>query len=156
MSVRWTSATIAFLAAASAALFGGCFPGGPRFSPDPQPALSAEEAELGALPVFITDQTTDGRLAKIRGKVLNPYHDSIEGVRMIYRDVASGSDLRVLNQFQKVIEQPIDAGNSRLFRWDIESMYMGSAGARFHIMAFAIKRKGQTMPLPPGWRADLD
>lgn len=156
MKGRWLRGAILSLAAGLSALFVGCFPGGPRFSPDPQPAVSAEEAKVGGLRLFITDQTTDGRVVKIRGKILNPYKERIDGVRMIYLDIAVGEEFRVLGQSQKLIDETIDGGGSRLFRWDIESMYSGTAGARFQLLAFAIKRGDQTLPLPLGWEEGDD
>ena len=118
--------------------------------------ISAQARDAGVLPVFITDQMTDGRNVKLRGKIRNPYSESILGVRLIYLDLAPGVPERVLGHALRIIDLELGAGRDAPLRWDIQTMYAGSPGARFSLMAFAIRRGGKELPLPPGWEAGDD
>ncbi len=118
--------------------------------------ISAEAREVGALPVFITDQTTDGRNVKLRGKIRNPYPESILGVRLVYLDLAPGAEGRVLGHALRILDLEVGSGQETPLRWDIQTMYAGSSAGRFGLMAFAIKRGGQDLPLPPGWEEGDD
>ncbi len=118
--------------------------------------ISAQAREVGVLPVFITDQTTDGRNVKLRGKIRNPYPESILGVRLVYLDLAPGAPERVLDHAVRIIDVEMGAGQDTPLRWDIQTMYAGSPGARFSLMAFAIRRGGKDLPLPPGWEEGDD
>jgi hypothetical protein len=118
--------------------------------------ISAQARGVGVLPVFITDQTTDGRNVKLRGKIRNPYPESILGVRLVYCYIAAGAPARVLDHTLRIIDLEVGAGQDALLRWDIQTMYAGSPGAHFSLMAFAIKRGGKDLPLPPGWEEGDD
>lgn len=118
--------------------------------------ISAQAREVGVLPVFITDQMTDGRNVKLRGKIRNPYPESILGVRLVYLDLAPGTPERVLDHALRIIDLELGAGQDAPLRWDIQTMYAGSPGARFTLMAFAIRRGGKDLPLPPGWEEGDD
>ena len=118
--------------------------------------ISAQAREVGVLPVFITDQTTDGRNIKLRGKIHNPYPESILGVRLVYLDVVPGAPERVLGYALRIMDLELGAGQDAPLRWDVQTMYVGSPGARFRLMAFAISRGGKHLPLPPGWEEGDD
>ncbi len=118
--------------------------------------MPAQAREAGMLSIFITDQTTDGRNVKLRGKIHNPYPEAISGVRLIYLDLAPGAPPRVLGHVLRIIDQEVGAGQDTPLRWDVQTMYAASPGARFNLMAFAIKRGDQTLPLPPGWEEGDD
>ncbi len=112
--------------------------------------------ELGVLPIFVTDQTTDGRNVKLRGKIRNPYPEAIQGVRLMYLDIAPGNPRRVLDTALRITDVDVGPGQETPLRWDIQTMYAGSAGARFELGAFAISRGGKALPLPPGWEPGDD
>lgn len=48
------------------------------------PSLPVNDAELGQVQLFVTDQTTDGRNMKLRGLLRNPYPEDVEGVRVLF------------------------------------------------------------------------
>lgn len=118
--------------------------------------ISAQAREFGVLPIFITDQMTDGRNIKLRGKIRNPYPESISGVRLVYVDLASGSQERELGHALRILDLELGSGQETLLRWDVQTMYAGSSGARFNLLAFAIKRGAEELPFPPGWEAGDD
>lgn len=130
-------------------------PGGQAAKADPSD-VQREMAEFGMLDIFITDQLTDGRNLKLRGRITNPYSEPIEGIRLIYLDVSVGTPQRVLDHALKIIDTTVEAKASATLRWDIQTMYAGADGARFSLMAFAIKRGGASLPWPPGWEAGDD
>src|SRR5258706_9181230 len=70
----------------------------------PQTEIAPALAALGALPVFITDQVTDGRNLKLRGTIRNPYAETIEDIRLIYLDVAAGTPERILSHDLKIVK----------------------------------------------------
>ena len=150
----WPMASVAAIAAAGA-LSCGTPPAGTAGSYRPG-EISAQGRELGVLPVFITDQMTDGRNVKLHGKIRNPYSESILGVRLVYLDLAPGTPGRVLGHVLRIIDLEMGAGQDTPLRWDIQTMYAGSPGARFSLMAFAIRRGGKDLPLPPGWEEGDD
>jgi len=137
----------------AACLSSGCAAG--AIPPDGVP-VTQQQASVGALRIFLTDQTTDGRFLKLRGKIINDYAEPIDGVRMIYLGLAAGDEPRILDHKLKIVEAQIAPGASEMFRWDIESIYMGGAGGRFQVLGFAIKRGATTLPLPPGWETGDD
>lgn len=121
------------------------------------PAVQLPEmllSELGQLQVFITGQTTDGRNIKLRGLIRNPYSDPVEGVRVIFRMLtAPSADARELDRVQKVLEEQLASGEQTALRLDVQTMYAGQSGmSGFSLQAFAIKRGGQVLPPPPGWK----
>jgi len=122
----------------------------PAVPPMPRNALLAA---LGQLPVFITDQTTDGRNIKLRGLVANPFPDPVDGVRVVFRMLAAPDDAaRELDRFQKIMHVQLAAGARAPMSWDIQTMYAGVGGSRFTLEAFAIKCGDQVLPLPPDWK----
>jgi hypothetical protein len=133
-----------------------CGPARRHTEPATMPPLPAEMplAALGQLPVFLTDQTSDGRNIKLRGLVGNPYPDSINGVRVIFRMLAAPDEAaRELDRFQKVMEVQLGPGARTPISWDIQTMYAGLAGrSGFTLQAFAIRRGDQMLPLPPDWK----
>ncbi len=111
-------------------------------------------AEFGQLPVFITSQLTDGRNVQLRGLVLNPYPEPVEGVRLIFRILPTpDAGARELDRFQKVTDDRIPSGGRAALRWDLQTMYAGQGGmSGFTLQAFALKRGGKDLPPPPDAR----
>lgn len=152
----WLCRSFTVLALAGAAV--SCAP--PQ-QPSPVDAGAATTPEavpeplngLGQLQVFVTGQMTDGRNIKLRGLIRNPYTDPVEGVRLIFR-MLSAPDVhaRELDRFQKVLGDRLDTGGQAAFSFDVQTMYAGASGAGFLIQAFAVKRAGQDLPLPPDWK----
>src|SRR5262249_29776706 len=129
----------------------------PPRTPDPielPPPSSIPLSEYGQLQVFITGQTTDGRNFKLRGLIRNPYPGTVEGARLMFRILTHpGPDARELELSQKVIETRLASGEQTALRWDLQSMYAGQSGVSgFMLQAFAIKRGGQELPVPPDWK----
>jgi hypothetical protein len=134
----------------------GCGP--PSEKPSPAAALPAEAdiplREFGQLQVFVTGQTSDGRNIKLRGLIRNPYADTVEGARLVFRMFTRvGPDATELDRMQKVIETRLGSGEQTALRWDLQSMYAGQSGVSgFTVQAFAITRGGEELPAPPDWK----
>ena len=111
-------------------------------------------AEFGRLPVFITDQTTDGRNLRLRGLVFNPYAETVDGVRLILRILPSpDAGARELDRFHRETDDHIPSRGQTALRFDVQTMYAGQAGMwGFDLQAFAIKRGGKDLPPPPDAR----
>lgn len=112
-------------------------------------------AEHGILPVFTTSLTTDGRNLHLRALVGNPYREPVEGVRAIFEVMAvQDPEGETLDRFERVMDVTIPSGERTSLRWDLQTMYAGSGAGGFRLVAFAVKRGGVTMPVPPGWTGD--
>ena len=112
-------------------------------------------AEHGILPVFTTSLTTDGRNLHLRALVGNPYPEPVEGVRAIFEIMArQDPEGETLDRFEREMDVTIPSGERAALRWDLQTMYAGPGTGGFRLVAFAVKRGGVTMPLPPGWRGD--
>ncbi len=111
-------------------------------------------AEFGQLQIFSPGLMTDGRNIKVRGRVRNPYPEPIEGIRVVFLMMASPENgARVLDRFQEVLHDRLAYDEQAPLRFDVQTMYAGMGGMnRFELLAFAIKRGGQYLPLPPGWK----
>jgi hypothetical protein len=119
-------------------------------SPD-LPAVDPALAERGVLQIFVTDQLTDGRNLKIRGRIRNPYDQPVDGVRLVLRILSMpGPQGHELDRFQQVLEERVEGGAQIPLRLDVQTMY-GTFGG-LTLQAFAIRRGGQTLPLPPEWK----
>jgi len=134
---------------------------GPLQAHRPEPGMESDERavtdmplrELGQLQVFITGQMTDGRNIMLRGLVRNPYPETVDGVRVLFRMLsAPGAEGRELDRMQKVLDVKLASGEQTGLRWDIQTMYAGPAGGGFQLLAFAVKRGDETLPPPPEWR----
>lgn len=110
--------------------------------------------EFGELQIFSTGLMTDGRNLKVRGLIRNPYSEPIDGIRVIFRMLASPEDgAREVDRFQRVLDHRLAAGEQTALRFDVQTMYAGMGGMnRFELAAFAIARGGQALPPPPGWK----
>jgi hypothetical protein len=110
-------------------------------------------AALGQLQVFVTSQVTDGRNIKLRGLIRNPYPETVDGVRVIMRILSEpGPSARELDRTQKVFDERVPGGEKTVLSLDVQTMYAGISGGGFQLLAFAIKRGDQVLPLPPDWK----
>jgi len=111
-------------------------------------------ADLGLLPVFITEQTSDGRMIHVRGLVGNPYPEAVEGVRVIVRILlAPRPDSEEVDRFQKEYRTRIASGDRASLRLDIRTPYASAEGTGgIFVQAFAIRRGSEYLPTPPDWR----
>ena len=123
--------------------------------PPPLPdAKAMPDGDLGLLPVFVTEQTSDGRVIHLRGLVGNPYPEPVEGVRVIVRILpAPRGDAEEVDRFQKEYRTRIGSGDRAALRLDVRTPYAAAEGTGgIFVQAFAIKRGGQFLPMPPDWR----
>ena len=130
----------------------------PAATPAEPPALPSPagvpQADLGLLPVFVTEQTRDGRLIQVRGLVGNPYHEPVEGIRVIVRILlAPRADAEEVDRFQKEYRTRIASGDRAALRLDIRTPYARAEGTGgIFLQAFAIRRGNEYLPIPPDWR----
>jgi hypothetical protein len=108
-------------------------------------------ASSGGLLVSSPDVQTDGRLAKIRGRVTNQNTEPVEGIRYLVRLQTRDEVPRTLDSFQFDTNEKLPAGESAMMRLDVESMYFSTA-SEVSIEAVPKKLGGQTVPLPTGWK----
>src|SRR5262245_16522259 len=103
----------------------------------PQPATPHSLSTTGeitgspvedGLSISTTDVSSDGRIAKIRGRVTNPYKADVDGIRYMIRIFTTGDQPRLLDTFQRESSDNIPPGESTMMRFDVESMYLGSVG----------------------------
>jgi ankyrin repeat protein len=104
-----------------------------------------------ALRIFTTDLTTDGRNIKIRGRVENPYSETVHGIR--YRVALLQRDSkRVLDTFlEERDDTEIAPGGSVVLRLDIASMYAATEG-NFAVEAVPMRLGNREIPAPPQWK----
>lgn len=120
--------------------------------PAPPPAVaegSSNPVEEVPLKVELTDQTTTGRVMKLRAKITNPHPEEVKGVRVQLVFVAPAGDdqVKVLEIQQKEMVTTLEPGGSDMLRWDVESVYMG----HFFIAAYPKTLGGKAMPPPDHW-----
>jgi hypothetical protein len=108
------------------------------------------KANSNSLVVTVGDVTTDGRVAKIRGKVENRYAEPVEGVRYVVEIYAVGESLRMLGTYQREVDTSLEPGEDKLVVIDAESMYLQPHN-RFRVVATPVKVGGREIPPPPGW-----
>jgi ankyrin repeat protein len=121
-------------------------------------ALDVEEARTklraasgsDALRVFTTDLTTDGRYIKIRGRIENPFSETVHGVR--YRvSLYLPDSTRQLDAFiEERNDTEIAPGDSAALRMDVASMYAGGRFT-FYVEAVPMRLGEREIPEPPQW-----
>lgn len=128
-------------------------PAARREAPSGGADRSAQACEHGQLLVSANDITTDGRVARIRGRVENPCEEKVEGVRYVVVLLAGeGDEVRELDSFQFESDVTLDPHQPRMMRLDLQSMYFGSTPGRFLVAAFPKKIGEREIPPPEGWR----
>lgn len=120
---------------------------------EPAPPASTNPVEAVPLEVIVTDQTTTGRVMKLRAKVVNPHAQEVKGVRVQIVFLApAGEDepMKVLEIQQKEMTTTLEPGGADMLRWDVESLYLGSQG-RFLLAAYPKTLGGKDLPPPDHW-----
>ena len=103
------------------------------------------------LQVTTADVTTDGRIAKIRGRVTNPYDETVEGIRyLVLIGSPTGSNgARELDRIKSESAATIEPHGWTPLRLDVTSMYFGLRGSTpFVVVAFAKKIGGRDVAIP--------
>jgi hypothetical protein len=108
-------------------------------------------ATTGGLAVSSPDVQTDGRLAKIRGRITNQNAEPIEGIRYLVRLETREEVPRTLDSFHLDSNDKLAPGESTMMRLDVESMYFSTA-SEVSIEAVPKKLGGKAVPLPTGWK----
>jgi hypothetical protein len=103
------------------------------------------------LTISTTDLTSDGRFAKIRGRVTNPFKEEVDGIRYVVRIETRGDQPRPLDRFEYETSDRLAPGDGAMMRLDVESMYFGSA-SQLAIIALPKKLGGRVIPLPAEWK----
>lgn len=128
---------------------------GPSDEEDPSPppeAISSNPVEALGLKVVMNDQTTSGRVMKMRGKIVNPHSEEVTGVRIQLVFLApTGNGMKILEIQQKEMGSTIPPGGAIMLSWDVESMYLGSQG-RFLVAAYPTRLGTKDMPPPDHWQ----
>lgn len=104
------------------------------------------------LQVKVTDQTSDGRVMLMRGKLTNPTAETVEGVRMILLmgNTRGDGTYRITDVQRKELGSTIAPGKSTMFRWDVESQSNAGPG-RFAVIAVPKRLGGRDIPPPKEW-----
>jgi hypothetical protein len=97
------------------------------------------------------DLTSDGRFAKVRGRVTNARSEEVDGIRYIVRVETRGDDPRTLDQFQFETGDRLAPGGDTMMRLDVESMYFGTAN-QLSIIALPKKLGGRPVTVPEDWQ----
>lgn len=120
--------------------------------PSPE-AISSNPVEALGLKVVMNDQTTSGRVMKMRGQIVNPHSEVVTGVRiqLVFLAPAGGERMRILEIQQKEMGSTIPPGGATMLSWDVESMYLGSPG-RFIVAAYPTRLGNKDMPPPDHWQ----
>jgi len=101
---------------------------------------TARDERDARLEIFTTDVITDGRVAKIRGRIQNNYAQRVEGIRFEVALLVPGS-LRVLDILRQEVDTTLDVGEEAPLRLDLESMYFG-AEPSLDVQAFPVRLVG--------------
>lgn len=145
MSRSRLAAALVFLCLAS------CAGMPPAEAPKQQQALVKLPMVEGSLTISTTDLTSDGRFAKVRGRVANPHSAAVDGIRYLVRVESRGDEARVLDRFQFETNDRLAPGDNAAMRLDIESMYFSTAN-QMSIIAVPKNLGGQPVPLPADWK----
>ena len=108
-------------------------------------------AVAAGLAISTTDLTTDGRFAKVRGRVTNPHAEPVDGIRYLVRIETRGDQPRTLDRFEFDTSEQLQTGASAAMRLDIESMYLSTAN-QISIIALPKKLGEQPVPVPNDWK----
>lgn len=124
---------------------------------NPAPAVAADGSEnpTEAVPLefVMTDQTTTGRIMHLRGRILNPHEEGVQGVRLqlVFLAPREEGGSRVLEIQQKELEVTLAPGESTVLRWDVESLYLSPG---FFALAAYPRRLGDRDLPPPDHRKE--
>jgi len=119
----------------------------------PPAVESTNPTESVPLRVVMTDQTTDGHVMLMRGRIINPHTVPVTGVRLqivfIIPDGEGGGKVQEIQQ--KEVGSTIPPGGSTPLRWDVDSMYASGAG-QFIVAAYPKRLGDKDMPPPDNWK----
>ncbi len=115
--------------------FLGCAP--PVSTPADQGRHQAAQMGDGPLQVFTTGLMTDGRTAKIRGRVKNISDQRVEGIRFEVVLIEASSS-RVLDTMHDEVDTTLDPQQEAPLRLNVQSMYFGSE-PHFFVRAVPVK-----------------
>lgn len=110
---------------------------------------------FGGLQHTLRIASSEGRTLRLRGKVHNPYPNSVAGVRIVVQILAaSPPDDRELERHEiEFTEVNLASGAETAVGREIQTMYTTSKFIR--VAAFAMKRDGADLPPPPADLGDL-
>ena len=122
-------------------------------APAAAPAASANPVEAVPLKVVLTDQGTTGGTMQLRGEIVNPHAEPVEGVRMQLVFVAPNEKggWKVLEIQQTEFSASIPPGGSTMLSWDVESRYLGPETGQFVVAAYPKRLGDKEMPPPDHW-----
>jgi len=115
------------------------------------PRMPPEADAVGRLLVFTRAQIGgDFKALKFRGEIANPYSEDVDGVRVVIKFLSErAADSRERERFQRILDTHLPSGALAPLHFDLQAM-AGSGG--FVIEAYAIKRGGVELPIPPDWK----
>ncbi len=136
-------------------LASGCATAPPRSTP-PNPVAPAAPEHAALLDAGVTGEAppldvqtsslqTDGRVAKIRATVRNPYDKAALGI--VYFVAIANND-KILEVVRRDSTGRIGPGGRIIARLDVESMYWGSGGVTFQVFAFPTRMGDRDVVLP--------
>ena len=111
----------------------------------------SELSKPARLRISTNDVTTDGRIAKIRGKIENDFSETVHGVRYVVTIYEHGSPPRVLDRWQDQKDTTIAPGERVTFWLEVDSMYLSATGVPMNIEAEPVVLGDKQMPPPEGW-----
>lgn len=109
-------------------------------------------ADYGQLEIAYAKSVPAGSEDKLSFSVRNPYSQTVEGVRVIFRVTSTReSDGLELARVQKEFDVTVERGNVSPIEIVVPPE-VRQRGAGTFLHAYAIERGGQELPLPPEWR----
>lgn len=125
-----------------------------EMAPNPSNAELGSDNPTEAVPleVEMTDQNSTGRVMHLRGRIVNPHAEKVEGVRVQLVFLAPREDggAQVLEIQQKELTASLAPGESTLLRWDVESLYLSPG--YFALAAYPKRLGDRDLPPPDHWK----
>lgn len=112
--------------------------------------VSGDDLTVGRLRVRVSDISSDGRVARVRGKVTNTYDVPVAGIRYQV-ELYSAAGERVLDVYRREVDTTLAAGQTRRVVLDVSSQYLSAAPIAFEVVATPVRLDGKPFPPPPGW-----
>jgi hypothetical protein len=133
--------------------FGACTPAAPdpriQSARDYAKEVTGDDLKVGGLQVAVSDVSSDGRTAHVRGKVTNAYDVPVSGIRYRVLLMAAGEQ-RVLDTYRRDVDTTLAPGETKRITLDVTSTYLASA-TNFEVVAMPVALDGKPQPLPPRW-----
>lgn len=144
-------ASAVYLLSAMALVLASCAGMQPAEAPPDSNTTVKLPAVADGLSISTTDLTSDGRFAKVRGRVTNPHAEAVEGIRYLVRVETRGENPRTLDRFQFDTSERLPPGKETMMRVDVESMYFGTS-SQMSIIALPKKLGDRPVALPDDWK----